>query len=240
MTQATQTKPTSNLPRDSFGFYADKYDSIVTSSKYTAPVKLCETLCSCFGAAVQNCPDILDIGAGTGKLGEALKAEITDCRITGADLSPPMLDIAKGKSVYERLAQADLSKNFPFEDGSFDFVVSAGATEYIGVPGLLLSEMARVSRAPHRICSTFMLANTHHSRYLKFASTYNRQANKPAFFPTSAISQDALRKLCKQTGLHIHTWEEFMPYKQTLANMFEHQPTYILIAASASPSLLPA
>ncbi len=82
----------------------------------------------------QVCPDrqirILDAGAGTGKMGEAL-AKLGYKNITAIDLSEQMLAIARKKQVYSDLYPANLEEPLTFCDGeTFDAIAAVGVFTY--------------------------------------------------------------------------------------------------------------
>ena len=69
---------------------------------------------------------VLDAGAGTGMVGEAL-AQLGYTQIVGVDLSEEMLQIARKKQVYRELYQGNLEEPLNFLDKeSFDAIISVG------------------------------------------------------------------------------------------------------------------
>ncbi|ABG30300.1 class I SAM-dependent methyltransferase [Roseobacter denitrificans] len=87
---------------------------------------------------------VLDAGAGTGLVAEAIAARKT-CLMDAFDISEPMLSIAKAKGVYRRLVQGDLTQKLPFDDGSYASVVSAGTFTHGHVGPEAMDELLRVS-----------------------------------------------------------------------------------------------
>lgn len=87
---------------------------------------------------------VLDVGCGTGALLEALLAAAPRARLAGVDLSEDMLEVARrrlGTSVRLNQARAEA---LPFEDASFDLVVSTNVFHFIRNPLAALREMIRV------------------------------------------------------------------------------------------------
>lgn len=86
---------------------------------------------------------VLDVGCGAG-LTLLLAAE-RGAVVSGIDVTPGLLDIAR-----ERLPDADLREAdmvaLPFPDAAFDVVVGVNAFQFAGDPVLALREAARVCR----------------------------------------------------------------------------------------------
>lgn len=73
---------------------------------------------------------ILDTGAGTGMVGEAL-AKLGYTNLTAVDLSAEMLNVARSKQVYQSLYQGNLESSLTFADPhSFDGIISVGVFTY--------------------------------------------------------------------------------------------------------------
>ena len=73
---------------------------------------------------------VLDLGCGDGLTGLALSKRGWK-RLTAVDFSQPMLDKSAKRGIYDELKQADLMEKLPFEDNSFDLVISTAVTTYI-------------------------------------------------------------------------------------------------------------
>jgi ubiquinone/menaquinone biosynthesis C-methylase UbiE len=104
---------------------------------------------------------VLEVGCGTGT-NLALFAE-RGCEVSGIDLSPSMLDLAKkklGPSVDLRLGDAS---DMPLDDGAFDLVVAFLTLHEMpaAVRGPVVSEMARVVNREGRL----VLIDFHHGPY---------------------------------------------------------------------------
>jgi len=91
--------------------------------------------------------DILDVGCGTGLLGDFLEK-----RIKGIDISSGMLEMAKGRIDY---IQGD-ARNLPYEDSSFDFVFSFTVLQNIRGYEKALKEIRRVMRKRGKCVITFL------------------------------------------------------------------------------------
>ena len=87
---------------------------------------------------------VLDAGAGTGLVAEAIAARKA-CLIDAFDISSAMLSIANSKGVYRKLIQGDLKRHLPFGDGSYASVVSAGTFTHGHVGPEAMDELLRVA-----------------------------------------------------------------------------------------------
>ena len=99
---------------------------------------------------------ILDLATGTGDLAIVLARRMPQAAVTGADLSPGMLEIGRLKIARKRLAnvvgmvEAD-AEALPFADGAFDAVtVGFGVRNFGDIPAGL-AEMCRVLRPGGRV-----------------------------------------------------------------------------------------
>ena len=88
---------------------------------------------------------VLDVGAGTGNA--SLPAAKRGARVTASDLTPELLEAGKARAEAEGLeldwAVAD-AENLPFEDGSFDVVISAIGAMFAPQHQRVADELARV------------------------------------------------------------------------------------------------
>lgn len=88
---------------------------------------------------------VLDVGIGTGWLSACFKDLNPNCHVTGVDISAGMLDKCAHNGVADDLIKQDFQADgLPFDDGSFDVVVSSGVFELLDRPAKVLREMGRV------------------------------------------------------------------------------------------------
>jgi SAM-dependent methyltransferase len=88
--------------------------------------------------------ELLDIGCGTGRFTSLF--EVRGAVVTGLDLDPSMLALARGR-VHGRLVEGDAHR-LPFPAQSFDVTVAITLLEFLADPAQVVAEMARVTR-PH-------------------------------------------------------------------------------------------
>jgi demethylmenaquinone methyltransferase / 2-methoxy-6-polyprenyl-1,4-benzoquinol methylase len=89
--------------------------------------------------------DVLDLATGSGDLALALERRMPEAKITAADFSPEMLEVARRKGVAKTVLADALQ--LPFESASFDCVTVAFGLRNMADWDRALSEMARVLRA---------------------------------------------------------------------------------------------
>ncbi|MDJ0582891.1 methyltransferase domain-containing protein, partial [Crocosphaera sp.] len=109
--------------RNKYDAWATIYDSELDEPYRCSPIESAQALAQ---VLPQKDATILDAGAGTGMVGEALAA-LGYTQITGVDISEKMLEIAKNKQVYQNLYQGNLGEDLTFFDNEgFDAIISVG------------------------------------------------------------------------------------------------------------------
>jgi predicted TPR repeat methyltransferase len=113
-----------------FDDYAPRFDAHLTENLgYRAPALIADAL-SAAGPG-RRFASALDLGCGTGLMGEALRSRID--HLTGIDLSAGMIGKARERGIYDKLivggAAAMLGSEPP---GAFDLIVAADSLVYIG------------------------------------------------------------------------------------------------------------
>ena len=89
---------------------------------------------------------ILDVGAGTGALAEALLQKLK-FNIEATDISKEMLKVADSKKIYKRCFASDLTKRIPVDDSFYDGVVSSGTFTHGHVGPSSMDELVRITKA---------------------------------------------------------------------------------------------
>jgi predicted TPR repeat methyltransferase len=131
--------------RRRYDIWAQAYDSDVGAvDDYLAPNETAKVA----GAVLDRTARIMDAGAGTGLLGEALKA-LGFRNLVAVDYSDQMLEVARSKAIYAELHTCDLGQPTGFATRSFDAVVSCGTTSQM--PSVSLQEFARLLRPGGKI-----------------------------------------------------------------------------------------
>jgi len=127
---------------DRYDEWAESYDEDLASWSYRAPGVVAETV-------VTRQPDarsVLDVGCGTGLVGQALRARGCAARIVGLDISQTSLLVAHRTGSYDELEPADLQQPLDVESDSVDVLVCAGVMTYLPDVEAAWREFARVVR----------------------------------------------------------------------------------------------
>lgn len=122
-----------------YGNWAETYDSSFGEGwGYIAPRRIAEIFIEEMGDANQP---LLDIGAGTGLVAEALPGLTVDA----IDITPEMLVKAGEKGLYRNRVIGDLTKPLEFADGAYGGVISCGTFTHGHVGPECLEELLRVT-----------------------------------------------------------------------------------------------
>ncbi|MEL6617352.1 MAG: methyltransferase domain-containing protein [Pseudomonadota bacterium] len=123
-------------PQDSVRLYkawADSYDGdFARNSDYILHEQVARHFANIGGHG-----PVLDVGAGTGLCGAAMRARGID-PVDGTDISPDMLAQAAGKGIYRHLFVANLLEGLTPPDGLYQGAVSSGTFTHghVGPEGL--------------------------------------------------------------------------------------------------------
>lgn len=113
--------------------------------------------------AVAGCEParVLEVGGGPGELAARIRADI-GCDIVMVDVSPRMVELARGRGVDAHVGDAT---SLPFADGSFDCVLAAWMLFHLPDIDAGLAELARVLRSGGRLVA--VTNSTEHMRELR-------------------------------------------------------------------------
>lgn len=90
--------------------------------------------------------DVLDVGCGTGLVGQAL-ADLGFCQIDAFDISAAMLEVASQKRVYRNCVLGDLEQPLELSGRVYDVVTCVGTFTYGHVRPVALPNLVRVTRS---------------------------------------------------------------------------------------------
>ncbi len=124
-----------------FDDYAPRFDKhLIKNLGYRAPALIVEALSAV--ASDRRFASALDLGCGTGLMGEALQGRVGD--LAGIDLSAAMIAKARERGIYDRLVVGDAAATLGREPpGIADLIVAADALVYIGDLAPLFAAVVR-------------------------------------------------------------------------------------------------
>jgi SAM-dependent methyltransferase len=80
---------------------------------------------------------VLDLGTGTGSVAQVVAERFPEAQVTGVDVSPKMIDVARAKGTRVRFEVAD-AERLPYDDDAFDLVTLGNMIPFF-------DELARVT-----------------------------------------------------------------------------------------------
>lgn len=112
-----------------------------------------ELLASVAARLVEHDSAVLDVGAGTGRVGVLLR-EAGFAVVDALDISEGMLEQARRTGAYRSLRTGTLGERLELADGAYDAVVACGVFTTGHAPAACLSEICRVTRPGGRVVFT--------------------------------------------------------------------------------------
>jgi len=147
---ATYESKTEDDIRIAYRRWAPSYEHHIIDQGWQAP-----ELCS--GTLAAHLPDknskILDVGAGTGLAGQALRV-LEFPHIDALDLSSEMLEQARAKQIYRHIFIGNAERMDAIKDGSYDAVICVGALNFGHIMPSSFVEFIRVTRCGGLIAFT--------------------------------------------------------------------------------------
>ena len=120
--------------------FAPRYDTFMRESlNYEAPERLGAAIAAAVGE--RRGLGVLDLGCGSGLLGPRLKPWAAE--LTGVDLSPEMIALAKQCGIYDRLEVAEITDWLECAAARFDLIAACECLEYFGDLSRVISSAAR-------------------------------------------------------------------------------------------------
>ncbi len=149
---------------------------------------------------VQRGHRVLDAGCGTGNFSR--KLALKGCLVTGIDISPKMVEMAKAQSVEFGEAINYLvmdAHRLDFPDECFDAVLSMAAVEFLRAPRKALGEMLRVAKKGGGVLIGTINGNS------KWGKLYSDRkfADDSVYKHASFVTPENLRKMGKESPVDL-------------------------------------
>lgn len=133
----------SNSNRKIYDNWAERYEKDVRAWGYSMPEDCAKMLKKHCPEGKESTYQVLDAGAGDGLSGKAITKQ-GFVEVTGMDISPEQVAIAKKKNIYKHADVADLSKPLKYKTDQFDAITVVGVMTYLGPDDGCLDEFCRV------------------------------------------------------------------------------------------------
>ncbi len=171
--------------------YDQRWDSYVSAT-------VCETVKRITWKGVKT---LLDVGCGTGEFLKTVHSQFPKIKMAGVDLSREMLDVARQKLEENINLQNSSSEKLPFDNESFDVIVSCSAFHFFENPARVLREFQRVLKPKGQIvitdwCHDYLSCQAHDL----FLRLFNRGHSR-------TYSSKEIREIFKEAGLENITIE---------------------------------
>jgi predicted TPR repeat methyltransferase len=157
---------------------------------YTGPERLDEGMKAILGD--RRGLKVLDLGCGSGLSGTVLRQRAAE--LTGIDLSPEMVELARGRNLYDKLEVAEVTEWLKRNPETYDLIVSCDCLIYFGDLGQVLVPAA-----------------DHLSPNGVIAITMERGDSPPFQLTDSgryAHHPDHVREVASRAGLHLARLDE--------------------------------
>jgi predicted TPR repeat methyltransferase len=120
--------------------FAASYESRMCEDlKYAGPERLQDGIRAVIGDKAGL--TMLDLGCGSGLMGVNIKWRAAD--LTGVDLSPEMIELARARNIYDRLEVAEITGWLDEGEAPFDLIASSDCLIYFGDLGKIVTAAAR-------------------------------------------------------------------------------------------------
>jgi SAM-dependent methyltransferase len=147
---------------------------------------------------------LLDVATGAGNV--AIPAAQAGARVTGLDLTPKLLEVARARAAEAGL-QVDFlegdAEELPFEDDSFDCVTSCFGVMFAPRHEVAAGELARVARPGAKVVVTAWTPEGLNGQMFKTMSSYMPAPPEGLRPPFMWGSEDHVRSLLEPSGAEI-------------------------------------
>ena len=183
-----------SAPREYVESLFDKYashfeNSLVNKLEYNIPKKIIKMITT--NNSNIQLGSILDLGCGTGLIGDEIKNFCSN--LQGIDLSLSMLDQAKNKNIYDKLEQRDITEYLSTENLDFNYFIAADVFVYVGD----LSEVFRLIKSRKKSKGKLVFSTEHTDKDGFFLEKSGRYSH----------SKKYIESLCNEFGYKLSHFE---------------------------------
>lgn len=155
-------------------------------------------------ASVGEGTALLDVGCGSGLLLQL--AGTRGATLAGIDITPELLELARGRSPQADLRDGDMSA-LPFGEASFDVVTGANAFQFAPEPALAFAEAARVLK-PGGLAAVAVFAEPERNEgtvlHLAMKALVTEiEGEEDGYAPYALSSADGLTEALRDAGLDL-------------------------------------
>jgi ubiquinone/menaquinone biosynthesis C-methylase UbiE len=212
------------MSQDEVQALKDRHHATWAAGDYDLIAKLIEDVAAeaVRAAEIESGQDVLDVATGTGNA--ALLAAQAGARVTGLDLTPELFDVARqraGEAGVEVEWVAGDAEDLPFDDESFDRILSTCGVQFAPRHEVVAQELARVCRPGGRM----VLCNwTSDGKIGELFRLMGRYMPKPPPFASPPFlwgDEDHVRGLFESVGMELR-------FERTTATLeFESPEAYV-------------
>ncbi|MGN6714646.1 class I SAM-dependent methyltransferase [Anaerocolumna jejuensis] len=150
--------------------------------------------------------DVLELGPGPGYVGLELARKLHPDSLTGCEISPAMLRFARKNAADYGIAARYVQGNcmeMPFEDESFDSVISNGSLHEWENPIRAFNEIFRVLRTGGRYCITDLRRDVHPIKKTMVYYSTSPKEMRPGFLTSlnAAYTLSEMTELLRNSAL---------------------------------------
>jgi len=165
-------------------------------------------------AAIAPGQTVIDVAAGTGNI--AVRAAAAGAQVVGLDLTPELFEAAR-----ERAAALDVTvdwvagdaEDLPFEDASFDRVLSAFGVQFAPRHEIAARELARVTRPGGRIVLVNWTPDSQIGELLRIVGGYMPAPPSYASSPPLWGNEGHVSRLFADTGVELEFAHGHNPWR---------------------------
>jgi SAM-dependent methyltransferase len=147
---------------------------------------------------------LLDVATGSGNV--AIPAALGGAQVTGLDLTPKLLEAARGRAASAGLAITFIegdAEELPFEDGSFDRVTSCFGVMFAPRQPVAAAELVRVAKPGARIVFTAWTPEGLNGQMFKTVGSYMPPPPPELKPPVMWGNEDRVRELFADSGAEL-------------------------------------